>query len=304
MDELPEYTLFSPAKVNIGLSIVGRRENGYHELQSVFWPLTLGDTIRVSQAKESSVTAKWDLAAPHSETLPQNADNIVGKLLARLPIEKKYRVEIKKKIPMGAGLGGGSSNAGTVLKFLVDRGEVSLSQAKGLAVSLGADVPFFLDPVPSWVTGIGEKIEKLSQTTNLHFLLVQIPEHRSTQEIFAQFKQTERPFSNPVSNPFLSPDASLDAWWKSAKNDLEPIVSEKSPITREVLTALRQTNALYAALSGSGSTCFGIYANSEDIEKAFKVLLPVCRKNDCRSITAKTHSGEQPWKSPKSKFSP
>jgi 4-diphosphocytidyl-2-C-methyl-D-erythritol kinase len=306
MDGFGVHKLFSPAKVNIGLSIVGRRPNGYHELQSLFWPLNFGDEIEISLDRTSTVKAEWDLSSTNiASVLPQGEENIVGRIFKKYPFKNKYKILLRKNIPLGAGLGGGSSNAGTVLKYLIDQNEIPFSVAEELALSLGADVPFFLSSKPSWVTGIGEKVTPLTieKPWNLYFLLVLIPEHSSTQAVFDEYKKRGTAFSAGHKDPFTEiPDfKDFMSWLKAAKNDLESLVTQSSRITRETITALHHNRPLYAGLSGSGSACFGIYANHEDREKAIKVLLPLCRKNNCRSITAETYSGEQLWKSPKLK---
>ena len=154
---LKEVCLFSPAKLNLGLRIVGRREDGYHLLESVFWPLAFGDTLTLSEgALGIALSAGWGPGAPKPSDLPKNSDNLVVRA-ARAAGTKNMQMRLEKQIPLGAGLGGGSSNAGTFLKYIVDKNGMALNAAEQAAVALGADVAYFLSPEVCWVQGIGEK---------------------------------------------------------------------------------------------------------------------------------------------------
>jgi 4-diphosphocytidyl-2-C-methyl-D-erythritol kinase len=283
-----EYKLSSPAKVNIGLSIVGRRENGYHELESLFLPVDFGDELTVSENSESEVQTIWSNEAPFPGTpLPSEKENLVYKTLQLLSLEKKLRVKIEKNIPLGGGLGGGSSNAGSFLKWLVKREIISKARAETAAMQLGADVPFFLESSPSWVTGIGEVRKKVeaSSLADAELILLLFPFSCPTKEIFDRYAESGLGFSKP----FAGSPQDLSLFLMSAKNDLEPVVAALHPEIKEGLAALRSTAPLYAGLSGSGATCFGVYRTAEDRENAFKVILPLCRKLSCRSIRAKTY---------------
>jgi len=288
-------SFLSPAKINLGLSIVGRRETGYHNLESLFWPLNFGDTITLSLG-DSQVRVQWDKSAPFSKTeLPAEQDNIVTKVLNLLPnLESKWIVEISKQIPIGGGLGGGSSNIGTILKFFRENNIVQITDLEPWAAQFGADIPFFLHSRPAWVTGIGENIQALeiepALTQKLYFLLIVFPFGCETKSIFKEFKirnSTFTPSTLPFANKRVTESAFL-SYLARAKNDLEPIVCDLYPQIGLVLDRLKSLDCLWSGLSGSGATCFALFDSKESREETAKDLQPFFRLNNCRSIFAET----------------
>ena len=287
--------LFSPAKINLGLSIVGRRTDGFHLLESLFWPLNFGDSIEISNG-DGRVRTQWDPMAPLQLTSPPaQSENIVTKVLGSISgFQNDLDITIFKKIPMGGGLGGGSSNAGTVLKHLLERRLVKIPEAEHWACQFGADIPFFLQNQPAWVTGVGEAVKPLEIDTvlleNLYFLLIIFPFGCETKKIFSSYKQDSCSFSNSV-NPFPNGNITfleLVSFLKTANNDLEPIVSKLYPDIGKVLSKLAQQKCLYSGLSGSGSTCIAVFDSFEQREKTSQDLQSFFRINNCKSISAET----------------
>lgn len=281
--------VLSPAKLNLGLEIVGRRaSDGYHEIQSLFWPITLGDEITVTPAPKVGVKCTWHPDTGETGALPQGQANLV--YCALTSIKEPHHVAIRKRIPVGGGLGGGSSNAGTVLRVLGQPGD----DLTVTATRLGADVPFFLNPVPSWVTGIGEKRQALTLTPEVkgktYFLLLLFPFSTITREIFDDFRQQALPFSQRKSGPpsELSFEM-LQRYLANTKNDLTPIVASRSPAIAEALSLLKNLGGYYHALSGSGSTCYAIFDSPEAREKGAKGLADFCRIYHCRTVPAETY---------------
>ena len=278
--------LLSPAKLNLGLSIIGRDSSGYHLLESLFWPISLCDDISIAPSEFPSVRCTWDDSAPIlNRKLPAERDNLGYQALSNAP----YKVTIRKRIPTGSGLGGGSSNAGTILKFLSTDSKINPS-------SLGADVPYFLSSQPAWVTGRGQHVRVLSVERELleglQFLLVFPPFENSTKAIFDRYRGKNPPFSPPI-DPF--PDGhisvkNLTAYLKSARNSLEPAILSESPSLGEILSQLRASSALYSGVSGTGSTCFSVYFQPD--EKALKDLLQLFRSHDCRAVIVRTFIAE------------
>lgn len=280
--------LLSPSKLNLGLRIVGRRPNGFHELESLFWPIDLTDEIVFSRAEKLSVEMHWNGDAPVVSDLPDEKDNLVWKILTEeLPSDaEKWKVQIRKRIPIGGGLGGGSSNAGTVLRWLGKREKPE---------RWGADIPFFLNPTPSWVSGIGEKITALlyepALLDQMWFLILVPPFGCPTPEVFTSLRRNPTfSFSPREANP----PSRLDQKWleedlPNLKNDLLETVAKNHPLIREILDRLSATGPMLASLSGSGSTCFGIYNSQNAREKAAQDLEPFCRKTHCQVLAATTH---------------
>jgi 4-diphosphocytidyl-2-C-methyl-D-erythritol kinase len=285
--------LFSPAKLNLGLWIVGRRSDGLHRLESLFWPIDLVDDIELECPSESpGLVMQWAVDAPIRTPLPAAAENIVARIKDGFPgaLPDNLSLRIHKRIPLGGGVGGGSSNAGTLLAELAPQWE----DRDLKAAALGADVPFFLDPRPTWVTGIGEKRRalKLSKevAASLHFLVVCLPQPTPTALIFRALKDSGFKFS-PSRNPFPTPSVSRSAivnYLEWASNDLEPFAVRHYPLIGEVTSKLRETPCLFAGMSGSGSTCFAVFDDATAREKSAKELFPFFRDRGCTSLCVGT----------------
>lgn len=289
--------LHSAAKINLGLSIVGRRADGYHLLESLFWPLSFGDSLEISPGS-GKVSLTWDESAPFPIfELPDEANNIVSKVLRALPNTKlDFDVCIKKQIPIGGGMGGGSSNVGTLLRYLKSENKLQIPTLNLWSCQFGADIPFFMYDSPAWVSGVGENVLPIKCDSqlikNLYFLVVLFPFGCETKRIFSTFKELNKPFSaqtHPFQNGTINKN-SFETYLKSAKNDLEPMVSELYPDIRRILTKLNDVECLYSGLSGSGSTCFAVFDCLEKLQKTSKDLQSFFRSNNCKSIFAETYT--------------
>ncbi|MGH7923195.1 MAG: 4-(cytidine 5'-diphospho)-2-C-methyl-D-erythritol kinase, partial [Candidatus Binatus sp.] len=177
------------AKINLFLRVTGRRDDGYHELDSVFLPISLADEIRleIRAAEVPSVTVKCNLPE-----LARSRNNLAARaarsFMSEFDLIAEVLIDLGKRIPVGAGLGGGSSDAATILCMMAGAAQLTDDDAAGrlrrIALSLGADVPFFLDPRPSRVTGIGERIAALESVPSLPIVIVVPPFEVSTAAIF------------------------------------------------------------------------------------------------------------------------
>jgi 4-diphosphocytidyl-2-C-methyl-D-erythritol kinase len=289
----------APAKLNLGLRIVGRRPDGYHLLESLFWPITFQDELRIEPSSQSSVSCAWTEDAPFKNvSLHQDKENLVGTLLLGgfgWKPSRGFSVDIKKKIPIGSGLGGVSSNVGTLLRYLCETNEITKTQSEVLARQAGADVPFFLNPTPSSVTGIGEFRNPLSfvpgTKERLYFLLILFPFATSTPLLFKSFREKNISFSpsTPIDIERTWDFKSLCSFLEFTKNDLESLAASETPELSRALESLRLTRPLYSGLSGTGSTCFSIYPSKEKRAEAAKELQKLCRDLPCRSVLAETY---------------
>jgi 4-diphosphocytidyl-2-C-methyl-D-erythritol kinase len=285
----------SPAKINLGLRIVGRRADGFHSLESLFWPIDFCDDIFLKKSSRNSVETFWGPAAPFcDQPLPSAQNNLVTRVLKFLPEPDAagLTILIRKQIPLGSGLGGGSSNAGTVLRHF-RRSPYHVPYTNEQISKLGADIPFFLDAVPSWVTGIGERCEPLGTDLSfgegIHFLLILFPQSIDTREIFLAF-QTRHPDLESVraaAKPSIDTLGEFKNFLRHTRNDLEPIVTESYPLIGETIRLLKKEPSLYSGLSGSGATCFAVYDESEALENGAKALAEFCRINNCRMVKTK-----------------
>lgn len=239
----------SHAKINWALRILGRRPDGYHDLETLFQIITLHDTITIRTAAAMEVTCD-DPSIPTDET------NLVVRA-ARAMGTPPVSIELRKRIPAGGGLGGGSSNAAATLvalsrMFAVD--EVSLPE---IAISLGSDVPFFLVGGTAYATGRGEELVRLSDAAPIPLLLIFPEERVSTAEAFRLIRHYSQPagieaFDEAVRTDLLSHHELL-------RNDFEQPVFEKLPALRILKERLLEAGAVWAAMSGSGSTIVGAF---------------------------------------------
>lgn len=283
--------VLSPAKLNLGLRVVGRREDGYHLLESLFWPIDLVDEIFLEPCNNNEVTMEWHPEAPSKTVLPSQENNTIFRLLSGIPKVGKWKVHVKKRIPVGGGLGGSSSNAGTVLREFVKRGLLTLEEASTLALKTGADVPFFLDPVPTWVTGVGEerrRIEFSPEALALQFHLVFFSEPCITSEVFGAYRKSNAKFSLKSDGVSQGSFKSLKKFLSGTANDLEGGVCATRQDIAKALDYLKSLNFLYVGMSGSGSTCFGVSVGDAVGNNISKDLQQFCRKSNCRSIKVNT----------------
>ena len=185
--------LLSPAKVNLFLRVLGRRPDGYHEIQSLAQPVSLFDEIAVSVGEGGGVS----LSAAGKE-VPSGGDNLAAAAasayLEEASLEKRVSVAIRKKIPIGAGLGGGSSNAAAVLAGL-DRllGKLGEEDILRVAARLGADVPFFTKSASSFMEGVGERVRVLPDFPLFHYVIVFPEKSVSTREVYRRWREPETP---------------------------------------------------------------------------------------------------------------
>ncbi len=288
--------VISPAKLNLGLRIVGRRGDGYHLLESLFWPLELQDEMLLAPSESTSVRTAWaNNALRPSLELPPEQENLLYRAAIRaLKSGKGLEMHLIKQIPMGAGLGGGSSNAGSFLRYLVDVGSLEQTSAEAIALELGADVPFFLNPTPAWVEGIGEKREPIvvapEVTDGIHFLLVLPPVETPTPLLFGKYRRLGLPFAKTAQFPTNQKIGwkELRTYLKSAENSLQGLAAMEAPVLGELLAKLDALPALYSGLSGTGSTCFAVFESEAAAKKGAKALQTFCRKNDCRSTITRS----------------
>jgi 4-diphosphocytidyl-2-C-methyl-D-erythritol kinase len=282
IEEISSVVLKAPAKINLRLKIVGKRTDGYHEIESLFAPLGLYDEISISHkdkgAKESDVT----YSIPNGPPLFFENDTVTralrGLTKANVPVPP-LSIKVTKAIPIGGGLGGGSSDAGVLLSYLFDRfAPEDLVQKREqtltkLALEIGADVPFFLRKGPALVWGIGEKLKSV-KIDPLPVVVIAPPFSLSTKEVYGWFDQ-ESPLTptfpnvtttliNGVGSGFLNlPDV-----LQMIENDLEKPVITRHPEITFLKKALRDRGALVSLMSGSGSSVYGVFKSLSEASTA------------------------------------
>src|SRR5260370_4945858 len=241
------------AKINLFLRVTGRRANGYHELDSVFLPISLADEIRleISSAEETSITLTCD--APSLASSQNNlATRAAHAFMSEFDLAAQVRIDLRKRIPIAAGLGGGSSDAGAVLRMLASAAEIDDAddsvRLHKVALSLGADVPLFIDPRPSRVNGIGELIAPMPTVPPIPIVIVAPPFEVSTAAIFGALAPEH--WSGPA------PDSDIEAIVRGeispaiTVNDLAAVASAAFPESRRLKRFLQELGARGAQLSG------------------------------------------------------
>lgn len=261
-------TLFAPAKVNLHLQVLGRRPDGYHELATLMQPLSLGDELVIDdQAAELVFTC--DDQSICSDNLVEKAARLWFQAAGREP---RASLHLCKKVPVAAGLGGGSSDAAAALMGLnaLHDGLLPPERLVDLALSLGADVPFFLAGATGWCTGVGEKVEPWPDFPLLNYVLVNPGFPVSTALIYTEW---DLAWTNPsaVNTIYRPPEAAPDLGGL-LRNDLELACQKAFPQLEDLRSALQEAGAMGALMSGSGPTVFGVFPDSEAAAKAAERL--------------------------------
>lgn len=261
---------FPNAKINLGLNIVEKRPDGYHNLETIFYPINLQDALEVTRRENNDKEYTLHISGSPLEGEPE--DNLVVKaykLLKKdypglLPVD----IHMYKHIPAGAGLGGGSSDAACMIKLLNDKFSLGLSteRMEEYAVKLGADCAFFIRNKPVFATGIGNLFEPVELSLKgYHIILIKPDIFVSTRDAFAEIKPVRPAVSlkEIVKQP-------METWKHSMKNDFEDNVFKKFPEIAAIKDELYDLGAVYAAMSGSGSSVYGIFkAPIENVEDKF-----------------------------------
>lgn len=257
--------IFPNAKINLGLQVVAKRTDGYHDIETVFYPVkSLCDILEVVPSEAFSFTVTGlTIEGSLDNNLCVRAYRILAARHTLLPVQ----ILLHKLLPMGAGLGGGSSDAAFVLLALNRLFELQLTkdQLKETASELGSDCSFFIDNCPSYATGRGELLSPLALNLSGWFLvLVKPPIHVSTASAYAdiQAKQGLHRLQDVVILP-------PDKWKNRLFNDFEPSVFKQFPRIAKIKEELYDAGAVYAAMSGSGATVFGLFMNSLDLAPRF-----------------------------------
>jgi len=283
----------APAKLNLGLRVTGLRADGYHLLESLFVPLDLADSlvVEVAPAAAARVALRVEGGPAGLEAGGRNlAARAAAGYLAAAGIAAEVRIALTKRIPVGAGMGGGSSDAAAVLRALAGRFPDALAAPPlhALAVSLGADVPYFLDPRPALVRGIGDEIEPVAEVPPLAVVVATPAPPLATAEVFAAWDRAHPSGVVPDSaaltpvepNRRMPPlpvllaelDPSAGRWQtllaKLLVNDLEPVAAGLAPAVGRVRAEIERAGARAVGMSGSGPTVFGVFGGLDEARAA------------------------------------
>lgn len=259
----------APAKVNLALHVTGRRDDGYHLLNTLVVFTEVGDTVSVAAAEQDSFT----IQGPFAGLLDDEADNLV--LRARDLLRSLYgdlppvAISLEKNLPVASGIGGGSSDAAATLRALMRLWGIELSAdaLAAAALRLGADLPMCLYARTLVARGIGEEIEPVEGMPPLHMVLANPGVAVPTPAIFRALASRENP---PL--PRLAGATALFDWLAATRNDLEAPAIALAPEIGDVLSALSASGAVPARMSGSGATCFGLFNSPAEAEAAASAI--------------------------------
>ena len=250
--------LFFPnAKINIGLNITSKREDGYHNLETIFYPIKWCDSLEIMPSKSLSFQSSG-IPIPGNGNLCLKAYELMKSHYGLEPVN----IHLHKNIPIGAGLGGGSSDAAFTLMGLNTIFDLGLAsdELKKIAVQLGADCPFFIDNKPSIATGIGQVLEPVDvDLSDYHLFVVKPDVFVSTAEAFSKIVP-----HIPSMSIRQEIEMTIEDW--ILKNDFEQIIFPQFPELIEIKNKLIEAGAVYASMSGSGSSIYGIFPEKPDLK--------------------------------------
>ncbi len=272
----------APAKLNLYLHVTAQRADGYHEIDSLVVFTASGDTVSV-QPGASGGGMRLISDGPFSADMGADGDNLVlraARLLAdhaALPRTRRdVKIHLTKRLPVAAGIGGGSSDAAATLRALTRLWDLDISeqQLAELGLSLGADVPMCLRREAVFVGGIGEQLDAAPALPPISLVLVNPRVAVATPVVFRAYGESDSEFSQPARfNEAPDDVARLADILRERRNDLSAPAIGAAPEIARVLTALKeQSGCLLARMSGSGATCFGLFADSESAEQARRSL--------------------------------
>ena len=251
--------LFPNCKMNLGLHILNKREDGFHNLETVFYPVDLKDALEIIPSHHANTAIEFTstglvVDGNSDDNICIKAYHLLKKDFPELPAVKMH---LHKAIPMGAGLGGGSADGAFTLQLLNTKFNLNLSTAQLLhyALQLGSDCPFFIINKPCYATGRGEILEEIDLDLGKYKMVLINPGiHVNTGWAFSQLTPTlpQKSIAAIIAQP-------ITTWRQELQNDFEKPVFEKYPAIQKIKDTLYEQGAVYAAMSGSGSTVYGIF---------------------------------------------
>ena len=255
---------FPHAKINIGLNVTGKRPDGFHNIESIFYPVPVKDALEAIPSSKLKFESSGGQLSPDPEA---NTIMQAYELLKQYRSLEPVHFYIYKNIPQGAGLGGGSADGTFALRLLNDLLELDVSQIELHRISqeIGSDCPFFLDSRPKKVTGRGEVLEPVSlDLSEYHYVVVYPGIEVSTKEAYQHI--TPQTPSVPLGQKV---QRSVEDWHKEIHNDFEDYVLAAHPAIKRIKDELYQQGALFASLTGSGSAVYGIFKEATDLKMQF-----------------------------------
>ncbi len=257
--------VFPNCKINLGLNIIAKRPDRFHNLETIFYPIAINDVLEIVQ--QQNETTDVEFTATGLQIDGDTSNNLCIKayhlLKTDFPELPPVKMHLHKNIPMGAGLGGGSADGAFTLKLLNDKFQLALSndQLINYALQLGSDCPFFISNQPCFAEGRGEKLQPIRlELSNYQFIIINPGIHVNTGWAFSQIqpKQPSKSINSIIQQP-------IETWKDELVNDFEEPVFKAHPQIKSIKENLYSQGAVYASMTGSGSTVFGIFKKGFDL---------------------------------------
>jgi 4-diphosphocytidyl-2-C-methyl-D-erythritol kinase len=265
---------FPNAKINLGLNITEKRSDGFHNIETVFYPIGWNDALEIilvnQEEVDSDLKQEFNIHLSGLKIQGELKDNLLYKayfLIKAIKPVVPIEVYLHKNLPMGAGLGGGSADAAFFINLLNDQLNLNLSAdiRLNIARQLGSDCAFFIKNKPVYATQKGDVFSPISVDLSNYFIVVVYPNiHSNTKEAYSLIKSKQPDVSIP--DVLKLP---IEQWKDLLKNDFELSIFSKYPIVQEVKEKLYENGAIYACMSGSGSAVFGIFKAEVDLSSVF-----------------------------------
>lgn len=271
---MEEISLKALAKINLGLDVVRRREDGYHEVRMIMQTINMYDKLELSKTEEDKITVETNV-----NFLPTNENNLVYKaadlLKKEFGIKQGIHIKLSKFIPVAAGMAGGSSDAAAVLYGMNKMFQLGLTKKQLMerGVKLGADIPYCIMRGTALAEGIGEVLTPLNPAPQCHVLIAKPGISVSTKYVYENLHANELEHHPDIDGMLAAIEAN-DLYGLASKmeNVLETVTIKEYPIIEEIKDCMKANGAMNAMMSGSGPTVFGLFDDKECAEKAMKCL--------------------------------
>jgi len=251
---------FPNAKINLGLDVISKRDDGYHNISSCFYPICWSDVLEIISSKKFQFsTSGLSISGEANNNICVKAYDLLAKEYTLTPVH----IHLHKIIPMGAGLGGGSSDGAFTLKLLNELFELNipLERLQYYAAQLGSDCPFFIDNQPSLVSGVGDKLVPIDFKLGVHQLIVIYPDIHIPTKIAYQGIKSNLPVI-PIKDIF---SGGLHSFKKVLKNDFEKSINNQEILN--IKKELYSQGAIYASMTGSGSAVYGVFDADKNLKE-------------------------------------
>ena len=264
--------VFPNAKINIGLRITGNRQDGYHDIETVFYPVRLSDALEFVVSDQQAHKDILKVTGINTGSDPE--DNLVIKTLNKLREINSFpflKIHLHKVIPVGAGLGGGSSDAACLLKVINKRFDLNIDANKlnVLALELGSDCPFFIECVPSLASGRGEVLTPIDPVLNGYYLVLINPGIViNTREAYKNCRT-----GLPSTSLIQLINRQVIEWKDLIINDFEDFAFKKHPMIGDIKEKLYRSGAIFSLMTGSGSSVYGIFSERSKLPQKLKDLV-------------------------------